>query len=127
VYSAGHSNGGYFTYLLWAARGDTLAAVAPVAAAVSGKDFKNQKPKPVIHVAGEKDPIVRFQVQARTMEQVRKLNGCDPDGKAAGTWCTEYSSKNGPPVVTYIHPGGHEVPDGAPQRIVEFFKDVAKK
>jgi polyhydroxybutyrate depolymerase len=32
IYSTGHSNGGGFTYLLWAARGDVFAAVAPSAA-----------------------------------------------------------------------------------------------
>ena len=34
VYSTGHSNGGGFTYLLWAERGDMLAAVAPSAGGV---------------------------------------------------------------------------------------------
>jgi polyhydroxybutyrate depolymerase len=127
VYSTGHSNGAYFTYLLWAARGDTLAAVAPVAGNVSPKDFKDQKPKPVLHVAGEKDPIVRFATQERTIAQVRKLNGCESEGKPAGKNCIEYGSREGPPVVTLIHPGGHEVPDGAPERIVEFFKEQKPK
>ena len=31
IYSTGHSNGGGFTYLLWAARGDVFAAFAPSA------------------------------------------------------------------------------------------------
>lgn len=35
IYSTGHSNGGGFTYLLWAARGDTFAAFAPSASAAS--------------------------------------------------------------------------------------------
>jgi polyhydroxybutyrate depolymerase len=58
---------------------------------------------------------------------VRKLNGCDAAGKAAGNWCTEYSSSKGPPVITMIHPGAHEVPDEAPPRIVEFFKSQVRK
>lgn len=33
VYATGHSNGGAFVYLLWATRGDALAACAPVATA----------------------------------------------------------------------------------------------
>ena len=33
IYATGHSNGGGFTYLLWAARGEVFAAVAPCAAA----------------------------------------------------------------------------------------------
>src|SRR5712691_11551343 len=36
IYATGHSNGGGFTYLLWAARGDSFAAFAP-SAAVGGK------------------------------------------------------------------------------------------
>ena len=32
LYATGHSNGGGFTYLLWAARGDQFAALAPSAA-----------------------------------------------------------------------------------------------
>lgn len=123
VFAAGHSNGGYFCYVLWPARGDQLAAVAPVAAALDARDAKMMKPKPVLHVAGEKDPIVKFEMQEKTIDQVRKLNGCDPMGKLAGANCTEYTSKNGPPVIAFIHPGNHGVPAGAPQRIVEFFKE----
>ena len=89
----------------------------------SVRDVKNQKPKPVLHVAGEKDPIVRYDIQEKTMDQIRKLNGCDAEGKSAGKFCTEYGSKSGTPVVTYIHPGGHEIPDGAPLRITQFFQE----
>lgn len=60
VYAMGHSNGGAFTYLLWATRGDVLAAVAPSGAA-AGRSLPDLKPKPVLHVAGEKDELVRFE------------------------------------------------------------------
>ena len=126
-YVSGHSNGGYFTYVLAVARGDKLAAIAPVSAALTWRNFKKWKPLPILHVAGENDQIVLFAVQKRTIEQVRKINGCDPDGKPAGKWCTEYSSRNGPPVVTYIHPGGHEIPAGAAERIVQFFKENGQR
>lgn len=122
IYSTGHSNGGYFTYLLWAARGDQLAAVAPIAAGLDLKDFKLQKPKPILHVAGEHDPIVPFRLQELSIAQDKKLNGCDTDGKPAGENCTEFRSAIGTPVVTFIHSGGHEIPAGAPKRIVEFFQ-----
>ena len=39
------------------------------------------KPKPVMHIAGEKDALVKFEWQQRTIERVRKLNGCDAEGK----------------------------------------------
>lgn len=127
VYSVGHSNGGFFTYTLCAARPEKLAAVAPVAGAINVRDFKNQKPLPVLHVAGESDKIVPFAAQEKTVEQLKKLNGCDEKGKPAGKNCTEYTSANGPPVVTFIHPGGHKIPEGAPERIVEFLKQHARK
>ena len=127
VHSVGHSNGGFFSYLLVAARPGKLAAIAPVAATITPRFQKDLKPLPVLHVAGEKDPLVKFDNQEKTIEFMRKLNGCDAEGKPAGKLCTEYRSKDGPPVVAFIHPGGHEVPDGAAERIVKFLKDVDKK
>lgn len=123
IYSTGHSNGGFFTYVLWAARDDVLAAVAPIAGGLNRRDFERQSPKPVLHVAGENDPIVAFALQQRTIEQVRKLNGCEGEGKPAGEHCTEYRAAGGMPVVAFIHPGKHEIPAGAPQRIARFFQE----
>ncbi|MGE3806286.1 MAG: PHB depolymerase family esterase [Gemmataceae bacterium] len=122
VYVAGHSNGGFFSYVLLAARGEQLAAIAPVAGGLNLKDLKLIKPKPVLHVAGEKDFIVPFEMQQKSMEFIRKVNGCDANGKPAGEMCTEYPSKTGTPLVALIHPGSHNVPREAPKRIVEFFK-----
>ena len=95
-----------FTYLLWAARGDVFAAVAPCAAAAKPEFKQHIKPKPVLHMAGENDPLVRFAWQKRTIDEVRKINGCG-EGKPWGEHCTLYPSKTGTPVVTYIHSGGH--------------------
>jgi polyhydroxybutyrate depolymerase len=121
IYSTGHSNGGGFTYLLWYARGDVFAAVAPCAAVA--KYARELKPKPVMHIAGENDPLVKFAWQKTMMETIRKLNGCDPTGEPWDKDCTIYPSKNGTPVVTFIHPGGHVVPPSAPALIVKFFKE----
>src|SRR6185437_12093418 len=49
IYCTGHSNGGGFTYLLWAARPDVFAAVAPSSAAGLAV-LKTLKPKPVLHI-----------------------------------------------------------------------------
>jgi len=125
IYATGHSNGGGFTYLLWAARGDVLAAVAPCAAAAKPEFKPHIKPKPVLHMAGENDPLVRFAWQERTIEEVRKINGCG-EGKPWGEHCTIYPSRGGTPVVTYIHSGGHLLPDEVPPVIVKFFKQYAK-
>jgi hypothetical protein len=39
----------------------------------------------------------------------------------------EYGSRDGPVVVTYVHPGGHQFPPEAAARIVEFFKSQSAK
>jgi len=124
IYATGHSNGGGFTYLLWATRGDVFAALAP-SAAVGARQLKDLKPKPVLHVAGENDELVKFQWQKLMLERVRKLNGCD-EGKEWEKSCTWYTSKTGTPVVAYIHAGTHKFPTEAPPIIVKFFKEHAK-
>jgi polyhydroxybutyrate depolymerase len=126
VYACGHSNGGYMSYVLLAARGEVLAAVAPIAATLDVRNFKDQKPKPVFHVAGERDPLVKYAGQEKTIEQLRKLNGCEGEGKTVGK-VVEYTSKNGPPVVAWLHTGGHEIPAGSVERITEFFQQQTRK
>jgi polyhydroxybutyrate depolymerase len=126
IYSTGHSNGGGFTYLLWAARGDKLAAVAPSAAAAA-RSRELLKPKPALHVAGEKDPLVKYEWQQATMDFIRKLNDCGEGQPWKDTkGCTIYPSQHGTPVVTFIHPGTHTFPKEAPALIVKFFKDYAR-
>ena len=121
IYCTGHSNGGGFTYLLWLTRGDVFAAVAPCAAVA--KYATQLKPKPAMHIAGELDPLVKFSWQQRMMDAVRKVNNCSATGEPWARECTLYPSKNGTPVVTYIHPGGHVVPPSAPALIVKFFQE----
>jgi len=156
IYSTGHSNGGGFTYLLWEARGKQFAAFAPSASigrSLVEKDPALARelmrrvgetstnlisvnptstnsvflPKPVLHVAGENDPLVKFEWQKLMMTALRKLNQCG-EGKP---WekeesCTIYESKVGAPVVTLIHPGTHKFPEEAPAIIVKFFKQHPK-
>ncbi|HEY6168318.1 MAG TPA: PHB depolymerase family esterase [Verrucomicrobiae bacterium] len=125
IYSTGHSNGGGFTYLLWSVRGDVFAAVAPSAAAASGmaSQVGKLKPKPAMHLAGENDPLVKYEWQKAAMEAVRKLNGCESEGKPWDKQCLIYESKGGTPFVSFIHPGGHEFKPEAPALIAKFFKE----
>ena len=125
VYATGHSNGGGFTYLLWAARADIFAAVAPAAAGV--RSAASLKPKPAMVIGGEQDELVPFAFQNRTMEAVRKLNGCDAEPTDWAKNCLLYNSKSGTPFVSMIYPGGHTFPDEAPALIVRFFKDNPMK
>ncbi|MFO0814970.1 MAG: prolyl oligopeptidase family serine peptidase [Gemmatales bacterium] len=126
IYATGHSNGGAFTYLLWARRGDIFAAFAPVAAS-AGIYFTDAKPKPVFHAASEKDPLVTFAMQTRTLDRVKKLNGCKEQGEPWAKGCLQYPSKNGNPVVIYLHDEGHKYPEPTPRLIVKFFKEQTKK
>jgi len=121
IYATGHSNGGGFTYLLWAERGDVFAAMAPSAAVAV---YVNRlTSKPVMHLAGEQDTLVKFTWQERMMKAERSLNHCESEGKAWARLATLYSSTNGTPVITFIHPGGHEFHRDAPALIVKFFKE----
>ena len=124
IYCTGHSNGGAFTYLLWAERGDQFAAFAPVAA-VDAKSLLKLKPKPVFHVAGENDPLVKFAWQQQMIAGLRRRNQCGP-AQPVEKGTVTYPSKIGAPVVTFIHSGGHEFPAEARPLIVAFFKQHAK-
>lgn len=126
VYSTGHSNGGGFTYLLWAERPDVLAAVAPSSAGVGPKG-RTLTPKPAMHIAGKSDALVKFAWQEVTMRKIRELNGCETDGHRwtddRGFEATRYASASGTQVVCVIHPGGHKFLSEGPQLIVRFFKE----
>ena len=130
VYVTGHSNGGGFTYLLWAARPDVFAAVAP-SAAVPGRDGRKLTPKPCLHVAGEADELVKFAWQKLAFERVKAVNKCEAAGvpwaKAGQLVGTEYPSPTGTPFVTVIGPGGHTFPADAPELIVKFFRQHPKE
>src|SRR4051812_21939121 len=126
IYSTGHSNGGGFTYLLWDARGDVFAAFAPSGAATARAP--QLKPKPLLHIAGNKDPLVKFEWQEKTIQVIRKNNGCDTEGKKSADFYTSYASSKQTPVDTYIYDGGHAFPgQAAPPLIVAFFKNHANK
>jgi polyhydroxybutyrate depolymerase len=120
--ATGHSNGGAFTYLLWAERGDKLAAVAPVAAVCWPTALARLKPKPCLHVAGEADPLVKFAGQRRTMDAVRKVNGCVADGSPWAGKGKRFAGKADADLVEAIHPGGHEYPAFAAELVAKFFR-----
>ncbi len=129
IFSMGHSNGAAFSYLLWQARPEVLAAIGAVAGSLRG-DTKVTSPMPVIHVAGEKDPLVKFAWQKATFAAVRRFNGCTEEGKP---WAKEgvleatiYASSKGAPLVTAIHGGEHEYAKGSTELIVRFFKENPK-
>lgn len=126
IFSTGHSNGGGFTYLLWQQRPDVFCAMAPSAAAASrlgqGAAFK---PKPVMHIAGTQDPLVKYAWQEVMIAKVKQINGCSAEGNPWATDCTLFPSKTGTPFIAYIHQGTHKFPEEAPPLIAKFFKEQA--
>jgi polyhydroxybutyrate depolymerase len=129
IYATGFSNGAFFTYALWAARGDQLAAVAPCGG-FAGDNLKLLKPKPCLHLAGQKDRIVAFASQQETMAAVRRLNGCEETGQPWNPGpkivVTYYPSSTGTPFVSAIHIGGHILPKSTGAWVVRFFKEQSR-
>jgi polyhydroxybutyrate depolymerase len=129
IFSMGHSNGAAFSYLLWQARPEVIAAIGSVAGGLRG-DSKSLPPMPVIHVAGTQDPLVKFTWQQATFAVVKRFNSCTEEGKS---WAKEgvldatiFASTKGAPLVTAIHGGGHEYAKGSTELIVRFFKENPK-
>jgi polyhydroxybutyrate depolymerase len=122
IYSTGHSNGGGFTYLLWEARGKEFAAFAPSAAA-AGRRNRISIPKPILHLAGRNDHLVKYAWQEASIQAMRKLNGClDRAVRFENEPWETYVSQGSTPVMAYIHDGEHRFPVHGSEMIVRFFK-----
>jgi polyhydroxybutyrate depolymerase len=121
IFATGHSNGGWFTYVLWATRADEFAAFAP-AAAIFGSMIEGAKPKPALIIAGEKDRLVPFASQRRTMDAVIRLNQASASGEP---WfgAAEVHESRIAEVVTYVHPGAHPLPLDASDIVARFFRN----
>ena len=126
VYATGFSNGAIFTYLLWAERGKTLAAIASCAGKPWGS-VRPTLPMPALLIGGREDPLVKFRDQMDALDLVRKIDSCSGAGEPCGPECTRYPSSVQAPVVEIIHPGGHVYPPWAPERTVEFFRNHPRR
>ena len=124
IYVTGFSNGAAFAYVLAAARGDGIAAIAPIAGRLgSYEDLKALKAIPVFHVAGKQDEIVKFKSQKEMIEYLIKLNKCADEGNTVNKNITVYESAINMTVQTFIYNGGHKIPEDAIPFMVEFFKN----
>jgi polyhydroxybutyrate depolymerase len=128
IYATGHSNGGGFTYLLWATRAYEFAAFAPTATAAGKIISKLNTPKPGFHLIGEADPLVKPSWQKITYNKMLRVNGCNiAEGTKVDNNVTFYKGKDGNDFELFIHDGGHEYPKNANQPIIDFFKKYVKK
>jgi polyhydroxybutyrate depolymerase len=121
TFAMGHSNGGRFSYVLWAARADKFAAFGPSASPATGLQIKA---KPAFIIAGETDQIVPFARQKQTIDRVAQLNGTSASKKTGTGHLTIYDSKV--PLQTWIYPGDHKFESAAVPHMITFFKSVAK-
>lgn len=121
IYATGFSNGAVFTWLLWAERPHVFAAFAAVAAR-RGDSVLPTVPKPFLQVGGRNDGNIDFVLQEKAMETARRVDGVSKS-ESCGRNCTLYPSAQGTPVITVVHDGGHEWPDGISQQIAKFFQD----
>jgi polyhydroxybutyrate depolymerase len=118
VFSMGHSNGARFSFVLWEARPDLFKGFG-----ISGSpvQFKTTlKPKPMFQLTGETDPIVKPVGQYLTTERLIKSNGLDKDKAIKDGYKTTYPGQF--PIVTWIHPGGHNFPADGADAMIEFLK-----
>ncbi|MEM6470601.1 MAG: hypothetical protein AAF802_13675 [Planctomycetota bacterium] len=132
VFVTGHSNGGGFTYFLFAHRSDKLCAIAPSAAGAGAlRDARNAQPLPVMHIAGKADTVVKFANQERTVQMIRRHWGCREESteyraskKLRGQqFHPEDKSKAGF-IVFVVHAGGHRYHEETPEAVTAFFKSV---
>jgi polyhydroxybutyrate depolymerase len=125
IYATGFSNGGMFTYLLWAERPSVFAAYAPVAARLH-PSVQPEQPRPLFHVAGKRDQVVRFSDQQTAIKVAIEVNVVGNARTRCGEDCTVYGPSTPAPVMTWIHPGAHVYPRGTTERIVSFFRDNSR-
>ncbi len=130
VYTTGFSNGGAFSYVLWAERGKILAAIGECAGRLWDSEQLTQ-PRAFLAIGGTADMTDPFALQKASIEKARQVDSANgpgqqcpqPSGSAPGTKCTFYPSTTQTPVKTFIHPGGHVYPSWAPAELVKFFKN----
>lgn len=120
IYATGFSNGAGLTYLLWAERSSVFAAFAAVAARLR-PSVELKEPRPMFHIAGERDRTIPFDVQQHAIEAAKTANGANVQ-TSCGSGCTIWSGGTAP-VMTWIHPSGHVYPDHTSDRIAKFFRE----
>lgn len=122
IYAVGHSNGARFVNVLWKLRGERFAAFCS-ASAQGGLMIRAAVPRSIFAVAGEKDPLVPYDGQVKSIEFIRRsVLKTDPAKAVTKGYARFEPGINGTELATYLHPGGHEFPQAALPLLIEFFK-----
>lgn len=121
VYASGFSNGAGFSFLLWARRGQKLAAIGECAGHLAPSE-QLTLPRALVAIAGEQDPLNTIDKHELTIATARQADNANATGQPCGPYCLRYPSTTQTPVKTFVHPGDHEYPSWASKEIVKFFK-----
>lgn len=123
VFAMGHSNGGRFSYLLWAERGNTFSAFSMCGSNSVG--FDNMlKPKSAFLIAGLNDSTVPFANQQKTASLLKDLLKVDAALDRSPGGYKSYKGAGNLALATYFHSGGHEYPADAGKMVVDFFRGL---
>ena len=122
VFATGFSNGAMFSLLLWTQRSSVFAGFAIVAGALD-PSLQLPSARPVLHVAGEKDPLVTLRRAEATIAEERRIDGAGAPGQSCGEGCTVYRGDRAM-VKTLVHPGGHEYTPQAAEATAEFLREL---
>jgi polyhydroxybutyrate depolymerase len=123
VFAMGHSNGGRFSYLLWAERANTFRALSMCGSNSVGFD-NLLKPKSAFLIAGRNDSTVPLANQQKTASFLRELLKVEAALDPSPGGYRSYKGAGNLTLATYFHPGGHEFPADAGKMVVDFFRGV---
>ena len=121
IYTTGFSMGGGFSYLLWAERSKTIAAIGEVAGRLFDTEHLTE-PRAILAIAGQQDTTDPYAVQLQSIEQAKQADSATGTGQPCGPNCLFYPSTTHTPVKTILHPGAHVYPPWAPAEIVKFLQ-----
>jgi polyhydroxybutyrate depolymerase len=141
IYATGISMGGVFAYRLACEMSSTFAAVAPVEATMVESGCHPQSPVAIMHFHGTDDeriPLNGGHGRAAAAGRVwpspmaglarwSRLDGCSGQQSADADGCTSYSQCRAPVELCVVNGGGHTWPEGASERIWQFFSAHPKQ
>jgi polyhydroxybutyrate depolymerase len=128
IYAGGHSRGGFFSFLLLLHRAEVFAAFAPTSC--HGPCVREARtPRPVLYLFGDEDKVFDAdQGKAhKTLERLLKLNKCSHNRKTTlPNGCQLFApNAGGEPVVWCFYHGGHGLPKGVDELVVQFLQEHA--
>lgn len=126
VHAFGHSNGSRFVYVLWIERGGTFASFVTSSAQGGTLPLQARMPRAIFASAGERDPLVPYAWQLASIDRVRRVLETDPLRATVDGYLRVEPGRDGTALATYLHPGGHELPEAALPQALEFLQEHSR-